>query len=70
MDVKHTMIFKLKESMPCSICYGNITGGLRAIRCNCGNLLHLSCGIKVAKCPERGIGYEGIIKQASEEAII
>jgi len=70
MDVKHTMLFKLEEPMPCSICYGSITEGLQAIRCNCGNIGHVSCGIKVGKCPECGTGYEDIINRASEETII
>ena len=70
MDVKHTMLFKLEDSMPCSICYGSITEGLQAIRCNCGNIGHVSCGIKVGKCPECGTGYEDIINRASEETII
>ncbi len=70
MDVKHTMLFKLEEPMPCSICYGSITEGLQAIRCNCGNIGHVSCGIKVGKCPECGTGYEDVINRASEQAII
>jgi len=70
LDVKHTMLFKLGESMPCSICYGNISEGLQAIRCNCGNISHLSCGIKVGKCHECGNSYRIIIDSASEEAII
>jgi len=64
------MLFKLGESMPCSICYGNISEGLQAIRCNCGNISHLSCGIKVGKCHECGNSYRIIIDSASEEAII
>ena len=56
--------------MPCSICYGNITDGLQAIRCNCGNIGHVSCGIKVGKCPECGTGYEDIINRVSQEAIV
>jgi len=70
LDVKHTMLFKLGESMPCSICYGNISEGLQAIRCNCGNIGHLSCGIKVGKCHECGTSYGDIIDSASEEAIV
>ena len=56
--------------MPCSICYGSITEGLQAIRCNCGNIGHVSCGIKVGKCPECGTGYEDIINKTSEETIV
>ena len=70
MDVEHTMLFKVEDSMPCSICHGNITEGLQAIRCNCGNISHISCGIKAGKCHECGTGYEDIIDRASEEAII
>ena len=70
LDVKHTMMFKMEDSMPCSICYGSISEGLQAIRCNCGNIGHVSCGIKVGKCPECGTGYGDIINRASEEAII
>ncbi len=70
MDVKHAMLFKLEDSMPCSICYGSISEGLQAIRCNCGNIGHVSCSIKVGKCPECGMGYEDIVNRASEETII
>jgi len=70
MDVKNTMLFKLEDSMPCSICYGSISEGLQAIRCNCGNIGHVSCGIKVGKCPECGTGYEDIVNRASERSII
>jgi len=70
MDVKHTMLFKLEEPMPCSICYGSITEGLQAVRCNCGNIGHVSCGIKVGKCSECGTSYDDLINRASEETIL
>ena len=68
--LQKVMLFRLEESMPCSICYGDITAGLQAIRCSCGNISHLSCGIKAGKCPECGTECEAVMDQASEEAIL
>ena len=56
--------------MPCSICFGNISAGLQAARCSCGNISHLSCGIKIGKCPDCGVDYQGMISTVSQEAII
>ena len=56
--------------MPCSICHGGISEGLQAIRCSCGELSHLSCGIRVSLCPSCGANYDEIVDSASEEAII
>ena len=56
--------------MPCSICYGSISEGLQAIRCTCGELSHLTCGIRVSKCPSCSTEFDEILENASEEAII
>ena len=70
LSVKRTMLFRVEESMPCSICHGGISEGLQAIRCSCGELSHLSCGIRVSLCPSCGANYDEIVDSASEEAII
>ena len=70
LSVKRTMLFRVEESMPCSICYGSISEGLQAIRCSCGELSHLSCGIRVSLCPSCSASYDEILDSASEEAII
>jgi len=70
LSLKNASTFRIEEPMPCSICYGNISGGLQAARCSCGNISHLSCGIKIGKCPDCGVDYQGMINTVSEEAII
>jgi hypothetical protein len=70
ISLKNASTFRIEEPMPCSICFGNISGGLQAARCSCGNISHLSCGIKIGKCPECGVDYQGMINTVSEEAII
>ena len=68
--LQRVMLFRLEESMPCSICFGDISEGLQALRCSCGNISHLSCGIKAGRCFDCGTDYEAIMDQASEEAIL
>ena len=70
MSVKSATTFRIDEPMPCAICYGNISSGLQAARCSCGNISHLSCGIKIGRCPYCGVDYEGMIDTVSHDAII
>ena len=56
--------------MPCSICYGDISAGLQAIRCPCGDISHLTCGIQIGRCSECGVDYQDIVTRVSQEAII
>ncbi len=70
LSVKNASAFRIEEPMPCSICFGNISAGLQAARCSCGNISHLSCGIKIGKCPDCGVDYQGMISTVSQEAII
>ena len=69
-SVKNASTFRIDEPMPCSICYGEISGGLQAARCSCGNISHLSCGIKIGKCSDCGVDYQGMINTVSQEAIV
>ena len=69
-SVKNASVFRIDEPMPCSICYGEISSGLQASRCSCGNISHLSCGIKIGKCSVCGEDYEGMINRVSQEAIV
>ena len=69
-SVKNASVFRIDEPMPCSICYGEISSGLQASRCSCGNISHLSCGIKVGKCSECGNDYQGMLETVSQEAIV
>jgi len=69
-SVKNASVFRIDEPMPCSICYGEISSGLQASRCSCGNISHLSCGIKIGKCSECGTDYQGMLNTVSQEAII
>ena len=70
LSIKNTMLFKLEDAMPCSICFGDITEGLQAVRCSCGNICHLSCAIRIGKCTECDVDYQKLLNQASEEAIL
>jgi len=70
LSVKNATTFRIEEPMPCSICYGDISGGLLAARCSCGDISHLSCGIKIGKCTQCGVDYQGMINTVPQEAII
>jgi len=70
LDVKNASTFRIDVPMPCSLCYGEISSGLQAIRCPCGNINHLSCGIKTGKCPECGAEFQGLVEKVSQEAIV
>ena len=49
---------------------GEISSGLQAIRCPCGNINHLSCGLKAGKCPECEVEFQGLVEKVSQEAIV
>ncbi len=70
LSIKRSMLFKMEDSMPCSICYGDISAGLQAIRCPCGDISHLTCGIQIGRCSECGVDYQDIVTRVSQEAII
>jgi len=70
MDIRSANVFRLEDEMPCSLCYGSIGSGLQAVRCACGNISHISCGIKVGKCSGCEDDYQSLIYKVSEEAII
>lgn len=63
-------MFGIDKPTPCSICYGKISAGLQAAKCSCGNISHLSCGIKIGKCPNCSADYQDMINTVSQEAII
>ena len=67
---RNASVFRIDEPMSCSICYGEISSGLQAFRCSCGNISHLSCGIKVCKCSECADDYQGMLNTVSQEAIV
>ena len=69
-SIKNASLFRIAEPMPCSICYGEISSGLQASRCSCGNISHLSCGIKIGKCTECGADYESMLNTVSQQAIV
>ena len=69
-SVKNASVFRIDEPMPCSICFGEISGGLQASRCSCGNISHLSCGIKVGKCPVCRVDYQSMMDALSEDEIV
>lgn len=68
--VKGASVFSIDEPMPCSICYGDIGGGQQAIRCQCGNINHISCGIKVGQCSDCTTDYGDLLGRVNEEAVI
>ena len=70
LSVKRSMVFKMEDSMPCSICYGDISEGVDAIRCPCGEICHLSCGMKMGQCAECGADYEDILSKINKEEVI
>ena len=70
ITVKNATTFRIEEPMQCSLCHGEISGGLLAARCSCGKICHLSCGIKLGGCQDCGTDYGGMMNSVSGEAII
>ncbi len=70
LSVKNATTFRIEEPMPCSLCHGEISSGLLAARCSCGNICHLSCGIKLGRCQDCATDYGDMMNTVNQDSII
>jgi len=67
---KKAEMIVLENSVNCRICFGTIKPGLQVIKCRCGKIYHVSCGIRVGECPSCEADYSEFIEDADEEVLI